>query len=202
MRITGSLQSKRGIFQMMTRLIFDDGTVKQKQKSTGIRAVGKNSRETRKNEIKANQMLAEYIQELSLDYNSKPKKLFIDAMTEWLSKKKRELRTDTYESYLCTYSAHIKPWFEPKRLTVDQITPRIIETYFDNKMAEGKSASTVLKHKVLLNGVFEDAILRGELTSNPAERVTVKDQKKDFEGTAYDYEQAKKLLSVVKFDPI
>lgn len=34
MRVTGSLQVKRGIYQMMTRVIFDDGTIKQKSKSS------------------------------------------------------------------------------------------------------------------------------------------------------------------------
>lgn len=202
MRVTGSLQIKRGIYQMMTRIIFDDKTEKQKQKSTGLRSVGKTQRETRQNKIKADQMLASYIRELTESYSTVPDKLFLTAIEEWLERKRTELRHDTYESYLCTYFAHVKPYFKPKTLKLRDITPKVIAGYMDQKRVEGLSADTIMKHRVIFNGVFKDAIRFGDLSSNPAAGITVKDQKEDFCGTAYTPAMAKTLLSAVKGDPI
>ena len=202
MRVTGSLQIKRGIYQMMTRIIFDDKTEKQKQKSTGLRSVGKTQRETRQNKIKADQMLASYIRELTESYSTASDKLFLTAIEEWLERKRTELRHDTYESYLCTYFAHVKPYFKLKALKLRDITPKVIAGYMDQKRIEGLSADTIMKHRVIFNGVFKDAVRFGDLSSNPAVGITVKDQKEDFCGTAYTPAMAKMLLSAVKGDPI
>lgn len=193
MRVTGSLQVKRGIYQMMARVIFDDGTVRQKQRSTRLR-------ESRTNKAKAARMLSDYI--LELESGGASNKLLISAMELWLSNKQRELRQDTYESYICTYSAHLKPWFEPKKLKLEEVTARILTAYVNDKLRAGLSAKTIRKHLVLVNGVYKDAISLGEITFNPVAGVKVRGEKTYFEGTAYTPEQAKKLLQAFKGDPI
>lgn len=202
MRVTGSLQIKRGIYQMMTRIIFDDKTEKQKQRSTGLRSEGKTPRETRQNKIKANQMLASYIQELQTEYARGSDRPFLVAIEEWLAKKKQELRQDTYESYMCTYFAHVKPYFEPLNLGLRAVTPKTIAGYMDLKQREGLSADTLLKHRVIFNGVFKQALAYSEIQSNPVAAITVKDKKQDFCGSAYTPATAKKLLTAVRGDPI
>lgn len=195
MRVTGSLQVKRGIYQMMTRVIFDDGTIKQKSKSTGLR-------ESRQNKSKANKMLTDYIRELEQGSETVESKPFLSELNTWLERKRKTLRQDTYESYLCTYSAHIKPYFDPLQLRLDEITPRILAKYVDDKLAEGKTASTIRKHLVLINGLYKEKMRYGEISSNPAVGVTAKDQRGRFEGSAYTPDQAKKLLRAIKNDPI
>ena len=46
MKVTGSLQEKNGIYQMIVRVPDINGNLKQKSKSTRIKVKGKNKRET------------------------------------------------------------------------------------------------------------------------------------------------------------
>lgn len=195
MRVTGSLQVKRGIYQMMTRVIFDDGTVKQKSKSTGLR-------ENRQNKAKANKMLTDYIRELERGVLEKPDRLFLEAMKAWLEHKKLELRQDTYEAYQWTFATYLEPYFRKMNLKLDQVTSKIVAKYVDDMLAKGQSASSVKKHLVLINGLYKYEMHYGDISFNPVAGIVVRDRKEDFEGAAYTPELAKKLLMAVKGDPI
>ena len=202
MRVTGSLQTKRGIYQMMTRVIFDDGTEKQKSRTTGLRSDCKNKREARKNKLAADQMLAEYIHELETEYDGYSKRSFLSAIDEWMEHKKLELRLDTYESYQGMLSAHIRPYFEPRNLQLNQVSAKILAKYADDKLAEGLTANSIRKHFVIFNGVFKHYIKYEGLVSNPAANISIRDQKEPFEGQAYTSDLAKKLLQSIHGDPI
>lgn len=195
MRVTGSLQTKRGIYQMMARVIFDDGTVKQKCKTTGLRA-------SRKTKSEADRMLVGYLDELRSVYFYGDDQLLLTAIELWLERRKQELRLDTWESYNCTYFAHLKPWFLPKSMKLRDLTAKVLTDYVNEKLKSGLSANTVRKHLVLLNGVYKDAIRFGEVAANPVVNVVVKDKRGRFEGTAYTPETAKKLLNAIKGDPL
>jgi integrase len=203
MKVTGSLQEKNGIFQMVVRVPDINGNQKQKSKSTKIKAKGKNQRETRSNKQKADRMLAEWLDTLSRAESYGADKDLIASIEDWLAMKKKQLRADSYEAYLCNYKGHIKPYFEPKHLTLGDVTPRVILQYVRSKEDRGQSRSSIRKHLVILNGVFKEAVAMGELTYNPCANITVKNNRDEhFEGTACDIATVKKLLEVVKGDPI
>ena len=201
MNITGSLQNRNGTFNMMVRIPMDDGTYTQKAKTTKIKVAGKNQRETRHNKIEAEKMLAQWIDELSRNVGLANQKPLIAAMDEWLARKKRSLRRDTYEAYACNYYHHIKPYFEPKKLRLCDVTPRVIQRYVDAKETSGQSPSSVRKHLVILNGVFNDAVKLGELSVNPCAKITPSRCEK-FVGTAYNAEEARQLLAAIEGDPV
>lgn len=201
MNITGSLQNRNGTFNMMVRIPMEDGTYTQKAKTTKIKVAGKNQRETRHNKIEAEKMLAQWIDELSKNVGLANQKPLIAAMDEWLARKKRSLRRDTYEAYACNYNHHIKPYFEPKKLRLCDVTPRVIQRYVDAKETSGQSPSSVRKHLVILNGVFNDAVKLGELSVNPCAKITPSRCEK-FVGTAYDAEEARQLLAAIEGDPV
>ena len=203
MKVTGSLQVKNGIYQMTVRVPDINGNLKQKSKSTRIKAQGKNQRETRSNKLKADRMLAEWLDTLSRAESYGADKDFITAIEDWLAVKKKQLRPDSYEAYRCNYDVHIKPYFEPKHLTLGEVMPRVIFQYVRAKEDEGQSKKSIRKHLVILNGVFKEAVAMGELTFNPCANITVKDNSDEhFEGTAYDVATAKQLLDAIKGDPI
>ncbi len=203
MKVTGSLQEKNGIYQMTVRVPDINGNLKQKSKSTKIKVQGKNQRETRANKQKADRMLAEWLDTLSKSDSYGADKDLIAAIEDWMAMKKKRLRPDTYEAYRCNYELHIKPFFEKKRLTLGEVTPRVILQYVRTKEDAGQSRKSIRKHLVILNGVFKEAVALGELTYNPCANITVKDnQEEHFEGTAYEIDTAKKLLEVIKGDPI
>ena len=203
MKVTGSLQIKNGIYQMTVRVPDINGNLKQKSKSTRIKAQGKNQRETRSNKLKADRMLAEWLDTLSRAESYGADKDFITAIEDWLAVKKKQIRPDSYESYRCNYDVHVKPYFETKNLRLGDVTPRVILQYVRTKEDEGQSRKSIRKHLVILNGVFKEAVAMGELTFNPCANITVKDNSDEhFEGTAYDVPTAKKLLEAIKGDPI
>ena len=203
MKVTGSLQIKNGIYQMTVRVPDINGNLKQKSKSTRIKAKGKNQRETRSNKLKADRMLAEWLDTLSRAESYGADKDFITAIEDWLAVKKKQIRPDSYESYRCNYDVHVKPYFETKNLRLGDVTPRVILQYVRTKEDEGQSRKSIRKHLVILNGVFKEAVAMGELTFNPCANITVKDNSGEhFEGTAYDVPTAKRLLEAIKGDPI
>ena len=203
MKVTGSLQIKNGIYQMTVRVPDINGNLKQKSKSTRIKAQGNNKRETRSNKLKADRMLAEWLDTLSRAESYGADKDFITAIEDWLAVKKKQIRPDSYESYRCNYDVHVKPYFETKNLRLGDVTPRVILQYVRTKEDEGQSRKSIRKHLVILNGVFKEAVAMGELTFNPCANITVKDNSDEhFEGTAYDVPTAKRLLEAIKGDPI
>ena len=179
MKVTGSLRVKNGIYQMAVRIPDINGNIKQKSKSTGIKATGKGQRETHSNKLKADRMLAEWMETLSMSEDYGADKDLIESIENWLASKKAELRPDTYENYLWCYKAHIKPYFENKHLHLGDVTPRAIMQYVREKEKAGLSRRSIRKHLVVINGVFKEAIAMGELIYNPCANITVKDKEAD-----------------------
>ena len=203
MKVTGSLQEKNGIYQMVVRVPDQNGIYKQKSKSTRIKIKGKNQRESRSNRLKADRMLAEWLDELSRAESYGGDKDLIAAIEDWLAEKQRTIRLDSYESYLCSYKVHIKPYFEKKKLKLGDVTPRVIQQYVREKENAGQTRKSIRKHMVILNGVFKEAVAMGELMYNPCANITVRSRNEDhFEGTAYDAAMAKKLLAAIRGDPV
>ena len=202
MKVTGSLQNRNGIYRMMVRVQKLDSSTEQKAKSTGIKVVGKTQRETKQNKQQADILLAKWIEELETGTEGCADTLFIFRIEEWLERKKRRVRVDTFEAYQSYYDTHIKPYFEPKKLKLSEITPRTIQRYVDQKEREGLSPNSIVKHLVILNGVFKEAIALQEATLNPCESATITRSDETFHGTAYELEDAKKLLKAIEGDAI
>ena len=202
MKVTGSLQQRGGIYRMMARMSDPDSLMRQKSKSTGIKVDGKNQKETRQNRQQAEIMLAKWLNELGTEQAVESEKLFIFCLEEWLERKKRRVRVDTFEAYQGYYERHIKPYFEPKKLKLSEVTPRIIQRYIDQKEKEGQAPGSIVKHLVILNGVFKEALAFQETSYNPCANVTVTRSEEPYHGTAYELADAKKLLQAIEGDAI
>lgn len=202
MKITGSLQNRNGIYYMMVRVPDENGIVKQKAKTTKIHVNGENKRESRQNRYAAERMLSQWIEDLSSGLSEDRNKLFLACIEDWLERKKRRVRLDTYEAYQSYYDNHIKPFFESKKLKLCDVTPRMIQRYVDQKEDEGNAPNSIVKHLVILNGVFKEALKLGEVRSNPCVGVTVSKTENEFHGSAYEAKTAQQLLSVISGDPI
>lgn len=201
MKVTGSLRDKRGIYQMVVRTQFDDSPPVQRSRSTQIKVVGRNQKETRSNKLSAEKMLASWIKELEESGLGQSHKMLIPAIEEWLVRKKRSIRTDSYEAYEIYYEKHIKPFFGQSKMSLSDVTPRMIQRYVDQKEEEGLSPSSIEKHLVVLNGVYKEAIKLQEVLTNPCAAVTLS-RKPKFKGKAYDAQTARKLLMAVKGSPL
>ena len=81
MKVTGCLREKNGIYHMVVRVPDINGISKQKSKFTNIKTKGANQRETRANKIKADRMLAQWLETLSLAESYGGDQDFITAAT-------------------------------------------------------------------------------------------------------------------------
>ena len=91
MKVTGSLYEKNGIYQMIVRVPDSNGMYKQKSKSTKIKVKARNQRESRSNQLKAERMLAEWLDKLSVSESYGGDKDLIAAIEDWLAQKKKTL---------------------------------------------------------------------------------------------------------------
>lgn len=211
--MTASLIEKHGKYYVIIR----DGKDFQKWVPTGIPTKGNNANRAK---LAKEKIYAEYILKKTYETEepepkesepkvpepkeSEPKEsaqssgcdiLFLDCVNEWLEKKKKAVRLITYEGYKSYYDLHIEPYFKPKNLTLKEVTPGVIQEYFDEK---GKSltANSLKKHKVVFIGALNRALLDGYIQQNPAIVAKPKKKGNQFHGKAYSAEQAKRLISV------
>lgn len=201
LNITGSIYVKNDIYQMMVRIPDDDGRYHQKSKTTKIPIKGKSQRETDANKKRANKMLAAWIVELE-ELGSVPSgRMLMDSIMEWLDRHKASIRLNTWECYCAYVEKHIRPFFEPKRLKLADVTSRHIQRYIDVKHKEGQSTQSIKKHMAVLNGVFNEAVKFREIKYNPCSAIEYPKAKK-YKPTVYDASQAELLLKAIKGDPV
>ena len=104
---------------------------------------------------------------------SVPDMLFSDLMQQWKLRKAPAISKSTLEGY--EHILHYAdPFFRSRNITVQQVTPALIQRYLDS-LQEGRtkplSGNTIKKHIVLLKSVFNESIKDGTLVYNPVRRI-------------------------------
>ncbi len=192
--MTGSLQIKNGTYYAVLYIPDQNGKKHQKWISTKLKVAGSNKREAQR-----------MVRNLIVEYEHKkivytPKVLFVDWIDQWLEQKKHEIDQVTYEGYLIFVRQHVRPYFEPKKLALIDVTAQHIQSYYNDKLEHGRldgkgglSAKSIKKHNVVLRGALEDAVKKGLIPYNPADRATLPKLQR-FTGKFYTVEQAQELL--------
>lgn len=198
--MTGSIQEKNGKLYAVLSYKDADGEQKRKWVGTGLSARG--------NKKKAEAMLIEIIESnMDLEASEPEKVLFVDYIKEWLLKKKLKVKLSTWEGYEIYVTRHIIPYFEPMGLSIDQVTPKHIQDYYESRLtcqrpdhkAGGLKAVSVKKHAPVLNQVFEAALIEELVNRNPVSMVPLpKQEKKEPAGKFMTAEEANKLLEVFR----
>ena len=196
MKVTGSLQKRKGFYYAFIRVLTNNGEVKQISKSTGIRVVGKTKRENNSNLRKANKFLEDLIIEYEEKESLQSEEQLIVWIDEWLQRKKKEVKLNTWEAYEVYYRVHLKPFFEPLKLQIDEVTPRIVQRYINTEYNAGQSAKSIQKYLTVLNGTFETACDFGAIRSNPCDHVKLPRLEKHI-GKAYTKNQVQNLLKAI-----
>ena len=164
--MTGRLYEKYGKYQ--AALYYKDKNQKEKRlwRSTGYEVKG--------NKKKAEAKLAELIEQYKfLEYNEPDennddgKILFTTAIRQWLESKQGKIERSTYEGYMNYIDCHIIPYFEPLNLNIDEITPKHIKAYYEDRFRNGRkdgkpgglSVRSIRKHGVVLKQIFKEAVI-------------------------------------------
>ena len=171
-------------------------------------------------EVKGNKKKAQAVlNELVVKYDNAnladvtKKILFTDYIRQWLKSKKPQIDIITYEGYESFCDVHIIPYFEKLRLDIRDVTPRQIQDYYNEKYTNGKirrydkaknnpgnmglSVSTLRKHRIILNQVFEDAVFNQLLNYNPVTFAKLPKVQKHTQVQFYNNKQANDLLKVI-----
>ncbi len=192
--MTGSLQIKNGKYYAV--LNFKDNEGKRRQKWISLDMEIKNNK--RKAEQALKKLVAEY-ESKKIDIINKQS--FSDFMGEWLKVIKASVKLNTYNGYKFHYNKHIKPYFDKLGVAVVDLTPMHIQNYYNSKISEGLSASTVKRQHANIHKALDCALRMNIIPYNPADRITLP-KREHYTGKFYDESQLKQLMEICKGTPI
>ena len=195
--MTGSLQERYGTYYAV--LSYKDKNKKYKTKwiPTGYEIKG--------NKTKAKAKIDEFIEQYRhLEYSEADDSriLFTDAIKQWLENKKNKIERSTYEGYLNYAESHILPYFESKKLYLQDVTPKHIKEYYEDKFKCGRkdgkgglNVRSIRKHSIVFKQVFKDAVITEQITRNPATGVPFPtNEKPEFKGSFLTGDEANRML--------
>ena len=176
-KIRGSLTEKYGTFYAVISLKDENGKRKQKWIPTGFKIKG--------NKKKATDFLNAKIRE----YEDKNLRFYSDITVSeyfilWLAKIKNEVRANTYRTYQGNMLNHIVPYFQSKKIKLQELSRGDINDYFCYVSKHTELSSTSLKHhKQNISKALADAVDKEYISANPATGVKIPAQPKkaDFE---------------------
>ena len=126
--------------------------------------------------------------------------LFSNYMKAWLEKVKPDIRQTTYSGYHCNIYKIIGPYFDKKRIYLQDISPEDIETFY-HEMLQTRNSNTVIRYHANIRKALQYAFKKGYILTNPADRVD-RPKKSTFNQSFYNREELEDLLNKVKGNPL
>lgn len=125
-----------------------------------------------------------------------PKQKLADHLTYWLEQvKKRKIRTSTYMRYRVALEKHILPTLG--HLSLTKVTLRMIQQFYNRKLDEGQSPSSVLTMHKVLKQALDYAVKERFIAINPCAGVSLPTEERR-KVQPLTIEQAQHLLQVVQ----
>lgn len=192
--IKGSLQVNKGIYHVSFRVTDRNGKRIQKQLSTGIKAEKGNKRKAEK---RMHEILEQWEGIVAVTDNA----LLCDYIADWVERDKSRVQITTYDGYKHMLNKYIYPYFKNTRLNVQDVKPMHIEKYCAERISNGLSPNTVIKHLAIIRTALQDAVKNGIIRTNPADLVE-KPKRVKPKHDYYKQEELQKLLAVTRDTPI
>ncbi len=196
--MTGSLQIKNNKYYAVINY-YENGKRKQKWINSNLDVKG--------NKTKAEKFLREQI----TIYETKAglihsNILFSDYVKVWLESVSKSVDDITLQGYEQLAKSHIIPYFEQKKISLQNINKDNLQAYIDEKFKNGRldnkgglSSKSLKLHRNILNQTLKEALKSGLIASNPCQWVKLP-QINRREPTFYTAEQIEKLLEALKDD--
>lgn len=199
--VTCSLQTKKDYYYAV--LNYKDketGKFKTKWLSTKLKVKGN----LRKAERMAEDFRRDF--EKSLNANtfvtsSASHILFSNYMKEWLDTIKHNVEENTFAGYSLMINNKIIPFFESLSITLAELKPVYIQSFYNSLYDTGSKASNVLHYHTLIKQALKYAVNMELIAANPADKVK-RPKKEQFIGAFYSKEEVEKLFEVSKNDPL
>lgn len=198
MKATGNLRVKRGIWQMVFEYQDAEGRRRQKSESTGLPEKG--------NKRRAQQMLDKRLDELSQQRTAALEAqnvLFLPFMNSWLDDvMAHKIRANTLSQYKLIFNGYIAKYEPFHGVKLQNITPALIQSFYNAELNMGLSPNTVRKHHANIHKCFDYAVRLGIIISNPSVQVELPSKQKYMGAKAFTPEQTKDLLQMFQGDPL
>lgn len=188
--MTGSLQEKNGKYYAVIN--FKNGDGKRKQKWVNLDIDVKNNK--RKAEKALSNLLSEYEDE---SYVEPSKMLFCDFLENWIELNRPNIQVTTYDGYRHILEKHIYPYFHEKRIKLDKLTAMDIQRYYSQKIKEGLSSNTVIKHHAVIRSSLKYAVKNHFIAENIADLVD-RPKKEKYYASFYSVDELNQLFAAAK----
>lgn len=154
--------------------------------------------EVKNNKRKAEQALKKLVAEYEdSDYVEPSKMLFCDFVANWVELNKTNVQITTYDGYKHILQKHIYPYFKEKGLKLNKVKPIDIQRYYADKVNQGLSPNTVIKHHGIIRTSLQYAVKTKLIKENVADLVD-KPKKERYYASFYTLDELNALFSVVK----
>ncbi len=195
--VKGSVQTKGGVFYTVIYYYDSMGNRKQKWQSTGLPVKG--------NKRRAEELLKERITEMEIASENEKNKAkdmkFSEFMSGWLAMIKSTVLITTYGSYEYLIKDRINPYFDSKNMSLQSITTRDIQEYYNTMLTKGTKWNSVSKHHAVIRKALDYAVKMDYIEYNPAIKIEVPKRQK-FVAEHYDRDELQALFEAVKGDLI
>lgn len=193
--MTGSLQVKNEKFYAVLNFRNEEGKRVQKWISLNLPVKGNK----RKAEAKLKELLAQFQGLDSIEPINTP---LAQHIANWIEYDRPHITITTYNQYVNMLTIHIAPYFNPRGITVGNVTPGDLEDYYRFKTAEGLSPNTVIKHHAIIRSSLQWAMKHQYIRYNPADLATKPSKVHYVPNAPYTIEEVIQLLTVTQSEPI
>ncbi len=196
--LKGNVQEKRGYLHTVISYKDENGVRKKKWQSTGLTAKG--------NIRKAEAILKERMEAFELELKQKQSDksnediLFSKFLSNWLAMVKSTLLITTYGGYQYFIEQRINPYFDEKKMTLQKITMKDIQEYYNTMLTKGTKWNSVVKHHAIIRKALDYAVKMDYIPSNPAARIETPKRQK-YIAEHYNQDELNQLFEVIKGDP-
>ena len=177
MKETGSLRVKRGIYQIVIDYTDALGQRRQKSESTGLPEKG--------NKRRAQAILDQRLRELERESETTLEardQLFLSFMRNWLDEVvSHQVKANTMTQYNMVFDKYISAYKPFVGVTLHDLTPALLQSYYNAQLAAGLSPNTIRKHHANLHRCLAYAVRLDLMLYNPTDRVELP-KKKRYQG--------------------
>ena len=164
-KVSGHLEEKRGIFQMVLNWKDQNGERGRKSISTGLPIKG--------NKKRAEGMLALARKEqaqLIAEMPDVSDLLFADFMEQWLEVIKKDIKLTTFGGYQMNVQKGIAPYFREKEILLRKLTADDINEFYEEELERIK-ATSIHKYHANISKALKFAVKKGLIPYSIMDRV-------------------------------
>ena len=193
--MTGSLQIKNDKYYAV--LNFRDKSGKRVQKWINLNMPVKGNK--RRAEMALNELLVQYQGYEAIE----PMMLLLSQhIAQWQEANRPNIAVTTYDQYCNILNNHIRPYFDPRGITVSKLTAGDLEDYYAFKIAGGLSPNSVIKHHAVIRTALQWAVKHRYIRENVADFAEKPSHVRYHGAEPYTIQEIAALLQATASEPI